>query len=102
MYVEMLDNNSGNSNTGQRIDLLEKGIALVGKSRINAVIADREFVGQQWINYLIEQGIGLFLRVPKSYVFHVNGVALKAEQLLSERNSCKLDNVDVLELKGLR
>jgi hypothetical protein len=42
-----------------------------------------------------------FLRVPKHYCFRVNGVELKAENLLQSRRECKPDNVSVLGIKGL-
>lgn len=35
----------GNSNTQERIDLMERYIALFGKSSIDCLVADREFVG---------------------------------------------------------
>ena len=46
-YWELLDNRSGNSNSADRITLLEKCIAVVGKDRIEAVIGDQEFVGHR-------------------------------------------------------
>jgi len=101
LYIELLDNQSGNSNTAQRIDLLEKAIGLLGKSRITSVIADREFIGQQWIEYLLANGIGLFLRLPKSARFQVNGVERQATELLQTRNSCRLDNINVYGITGL-
>jgi predicted DNA-binding transcriptional regulator AlpA len=47
LYIEFLDNQSGNSSTQDRILILQKVIDLLGKSRIGAVIADREFVGKE-------------------------------------------------------
>lgn len=106
LYVEMLDNKSGNSSALDRINLLKKVIALLGKRNINSVIGDREFVGKTWINYLISEDIIFFLRVPKSYVYTVNGVELQAinllsDKLLSKRDICQLDNIEVLGIKGL-
>lgn len=65
------------------------------------MIADREFVGKDWVEYLLREQIAFFLRLPKHYWFTVNGVALKAEHLLQTRKECKLDNIAVLALKGL-
>jgi len=52
LFWELLDNKSGNSNTFQRIGLLQKAIALIGIKRIGILIADREFIGYQWLKYL--------------------------------------------------
>lgn len=101
LYVEFLDNQSGNSSTSDRIKILQKVIALLGKSRIGSIIADREFVGKEWIEYLLSEKIAFFIRVPKSYLFTINGVELKAESLLALRRECKIDNIEVLAIKGL-
>ena len=52
IYWELLDNKSGNSNSKDRIDVLEKCFAIVDINRIYLVIGDREFMGHQWIKYL--------------------------------------------------
>ena len=51
LYWELLDNKSGNSNSGDRIDLLEKCFATVDTKRIGLVIDDRELVSKKWIKY---------------------------------------------------
>ncbi|MBK8534610.1 MAG: hypothetical protein IPL59_05510 [Candidatus Competibacteraceae bacterium] len=42
----------GNSNTQERIDLLAGFIKQFGKISILGLLADREFVGEKWFNYL--------------------------------------------------
>ena len=48
----MLDKN-GNSCTKERIDLLNKFIEIFGTDKIDCLLADREFIGKEWFNYLI-------------------------------------------------
>ena len=52
LFWAFLDNNSGNSNSQDRIDLLERLFCVVDKKRIGLIIGDREFVGQKWLKYL--------------------------------------------------
>ena len=59
LYWELLDNKSGNSNSQDRIDLLEKCFATVDTKRIGLVIGDRGFVGQKWIKYLKDRSLNL-------------------------------------------
>jgi hypothetical protein len=101
LYVEFLDNHSGNSACKDRVEMLQKVISLLGKKRIGSVIADREFIGKDWIEYLLKEGLAFFLRVPKHYLFRVNGRELKAENLLQSRSECRLDNISVLGITGL-
>ena len=50
----MLDNNSGNSNYQDRIDLLEKIIKIVEPKNIKLLVMDKEFVGHKWFDWLKE------------------------------------------------
>ena len=50
----MLDK-KGNSNTQERVDLLEEFVELFGEHKIAYVSADREFLGHDWLDYLLSQ-----------------------------------------------
>ncbi len=56
-------NKRGNSDTKERIALIQRFIAIFGKDRIVNVFADREFIGEQWFTWLIEQDINFCIRV---------------------------------------
>ena len=99
-YWEMLDNNSGNSNSGDRIDLLEKVFKIVDKKRIGLIVADREFIGHKWLKWLKDQGLTFCVRAPKSHHIHrLNGEILKAQELAelfpngTYLVDCMVDNV---------
>lgn len=47
----------GTSNTQERIDLVQRYINLFGEETIDCLLADREFVGEIWINWLNGNGI---------------------------------------------
>jgi len=95
VYFEMLDNHSGCSKYLDRITLLEKVVNLLGVTRIEAVIADREFIGQKWYNYLLNSGLSFYLRLPKSTLLTVNGLTKRAADFLTDRYSCQLDQVKI-------
>ena len=46
----------GNSNTAERIEIIERFIRLFGKDYIDCLMADREFVGEHWTGYLNASG----------------------------------------------
>ncbi len=56
-------NKAGNSFTDDRIKLLEKAISMIGSSKIKGLIADREFIGSKWFDYLIKNKIPFYIRI---------------------------------------
>jgi len=53
----------GNSNTQERIDLFDRFIKIFGLDRIECLLADREFIGKKWFNYLIDNNIIFRIRI---------------------------------------
>lgn len=91
---------AGNSNTAERIALLERFMVALGKEKIAFVTADREFGSGKWIAWLLKQGISFRLRI-KSNVLVANGKgemvcadwlfrnsALHKEQRLTGKRKC--------------
>ncbi len=93
LYWELLDNNSGNSNTDERIDLLKKCIRLLG-GRIGLLLGDREFIGHRWLKFLKDQGIRFCVRVPRHHKITrqvgLDDQVHTVEQLLQGRKTLQL------------
>ncbi len=53
----------GNSDTGERIELITCFIRLFGAGRIRALCADREFIGSRWFGWLRSRGIRICIRI---------------------------------------
>ncbi len=53
----------GNSNTEVRIQIINRSIKLFDKQTINYLAADREFIGEHWINYLNFNRIEYHIRI---------------------------------------
>jgi hypothetical protein len=53
----------GASDTEERVQLMERFVALFGKERMRFVTADREFIGTDWIGWLLEQKIPFRIRI---------------------------------------
>jgi hypothetical protein len=56
-------NKRGNSNSRERIALMQRFIGQFGKGRVKGLLADREFIGDQWMGWLTEQQIPFFIRI---------------------------------------
>ena len=57
----------GTSNTQERIDLVQRYINLFGEETIDCLLADREFVGERWINWLNCNGIRYYIRIRENF-----------------------------------
>ena len=54
---------AGNSNTTERIELMERLLQVVNVKDIQAFLADREFVGRDWFTYLRTRRVPFHIRV---------------------------------------
>jgi hypothetical protein len=66
LLFTMLDKR-GNSNSKERIELVNKYISLFGKNTIKSIVADREFVGQQWLGFLNQNKIKYYIRIRNNF-----------------------------------
>lgn len=57
---------AGNSKTEERIELLERVIRRFGFERIEVLLADREFIGESWFRFLVEEKIPFVIRVKQN------------------------------------
>lgn len=53
----------GNSNTEERKELIRRFIRLFGAERAEALIADREFIGNDWFRWLKSRNIRMIIRL---------------------------------------
>lgn len=96
LYFDMLDNNSGNSNWEDRINLFKSLFKIIGKDRISIVLMDREFIGQNWLSWLKRESINFCVRVPKHHsILLANGTRTTAMEILSRHSYCCRSNVIV-------
>jgi hypothetical protein len=86
----------GNSNTNERIDLIEKFIHLFGSATLDCLTADREFVGEKWIKYLNDNYIRYYIRIRENFwvLQPHNGKQVKARWLFADlpMNGCRVNH----------
>jgi hypothetical protein len=59
----MLLSKAGNSNTTERICLMNRFLRCFGVEKIDFFTADREFIGKAWFSYLLEKCIAFRIRI---------------------------------------
>ncbi len=82
--VWMLLPKTGNSNTGERIELIEHLLGLIPASSIKAVVADREFIGKQWFETLDDYGLPYFIRIRQNARVSYRGRTRTAKTLFRD------------------
>ena len=87
---------AGNSNTDERIELIERFIRLFGTQALDCLTADREFVGEKWTKYLNDQNIRYHIRIRENFwvLQPHNGKRVRASWLFANLplNSCRVND----------
>jgi len=74
----LLLDKKGNSSTDERKKLIEKILKILPKDRIEIILADREFIGEEWLKYLSSEELPFAIRVKKIERFkHKHGGRLQ-------------------------
>jgi hypothetical protein len=66
ILISMLDKR-GNSHTQERIAMMERYIRLFDCETIDCLLADREFIGENWIKYLNINKIRYYIRIRENF-----------------------------------
>ena len=85
VLISMLDKR-GNSDTPERIRIMNRYIKLFGQETIDCLLADREFVGERWITYLNLHRIRYYIRIRENFYIDNprNGEKIKASVMFSD------------------
>jgi len=76
---------AGNSNTDERINLLDRFIRVFSANKIKCLLGDREFIGKKWFAYLQKQEIPFVFRVKSGFnVLTAKGKKVKAKKLFNQ------------------
>ena len=77
LFWVLLDR-AGNSNSHDRIDLVERLNRVFPDQPIASLSGDREFIGEKWMNWLFKQGVPFVLRLKSNmHVWNENHVPVK-------------------------
>ena len=69
LMFKMLDKR-GNSDTEERINLIKKYIEWFGQQSIDCLLADREFVGGKWLEFLNDEKIRYHIRIRNNFTIY--------------------------------
>ncbi len=67
LFWTVLDK-GGTSSSNDRMDLLKRVIKRLGPENIQVLLADREFIGEVWFRFLINENIPFVIRVKQNFM----------------------------------
>ena len=77
LYWKLLDK-AGNSDTRERIEIVTRFIEQFGKANIIGILADREFIGDEWFGFLIKERLPFYIRI-KNNIITTNARGLEVD-----------------------
>lgn len=79
---------AGNSGRSERMALMQRYLRLFGASSIDALLADREFIGAEWMKFLCENNIPFVIRLKEDMLLHLeDGKVRQFRTLLCKHRS---------------
>lgn len=95
LWFELLeDKQGGNSNEQERIAVLKVCLKLLSNRSV-ALLADREFVGSDWVKFLFVSQVDFYIRLRRTTLVSKDGQTRHATDWLGERKKCLLDGVEI-------
>jgi len=90
----------GNSSQEERIELMKRFLAKIQTDEVVRLVADREFIGEKWLNWLDEHHIHYIIRIrANQYLEPKDGKAQQAKSLFGAQHWRKLRKAR--KLKGV-
>lgn len=88
IYWKLLNKN-GNSNTKERIKVINWLLEHFNSNRISGLLADREFVGYDWFKYLKQKNINFYIRLKSDFVVKKGNKSYNTWQLFLSKEKKK-------------
>jgi Transposase DDE domain len=84
----------GNSDTQERKQVLNNLIDLIGVNKIAYLLADREFVGEDWFSHLFDQRVKFVIRIKSNMLIKSAGKLLPGKELSSKASKINIVSFD--------
>lgn len=81
--IEVLYKKGGSTNFAERKALLAQIIELIGINNVEVILADREFIGEEWMSYLYQCKLPFTIRIKDNFLVEFKGAKIKAKTLMA-------------------
>jgi Transposase DDE domain len=97
IWFECVNENGGCCDVDDKIYMMLKCLEIVGKERIKCLIADSEFIGNQWIAFLMKEGIVFYLDVRSNQYFGFRNEKHQIEAYMKGKSKAELRDVYIFK-----
>ena len=97
IWFECVHENGGCCDVNDKMYMVLKCLELVGKQRIKCLIADSEFIGEEWVGFLMNEGIVFYLDVRGNQHFSYQDQKYQIEAYMKGRSKAELRNVYIFK-----
>lgn len=99
-------NKGGNSKSGERIELIKMFTDTFGKDCIAGLLGDREFIGKNWVSWLVKENIPFYFRIKNGNKVSIcNGKSFKVEKIFAnlkqKENKAYINYINIYEQNNL-
>ena len=94
-FEPLPEQDKGNSSEHDRMRVLKPLIDCFAASHRIVLTADREFIGEGWIGYLLNKRVRFFIRLRNNIHLDCKGERKNAREWLGSRQVCFLDGVSI-------
>jgi hypothetical protein len=94
-FEPLPEQDKGNSSEYDRMRVLKPLIDLFAASHRIVLTADREFIGEGWIGYLLRKRVRFFIRLRNNIHLDRKGERKNAREWLGNKRVCLLDDVSI-------
>lgn len=97
VWFECVNENGGCCDVDDKRYMILKCLEIVGQERIKCLIADSEFIGEQWIAFLMKEGIVFYLDVRSNQYFTYQNVNHQIQGYMSGKSKAELRNIRIFK-----
>lgn len=97
IWFECVNQNGGCCDVDDKMYMLLQCLEILGKERIKCLIADSEFIGEEWVEFLMQEGIAFYLDVRSNQYFTYQDKRHQIEAFMRGKSKAELRNIRIFK-----
>lgn len=95
LWFELVNENGGCCDADDKMYMMLQCLELIGADRIACLMGDSEFIGDEWISFLVKHKIVFYLDIRSNQYFTYNGTRYSVEQYMVGKYKTELRDIHI-------